>query len=83
VVSFRNRINCLDEVSHPFLRLLVALGGYCTALQGQELIAISGSQARARLKGVERLGFLRRITKYPGGLSGHEIHDSPAEAGFE
>jgi hypothetical protein len=45
--------------------LLVSLGGYCTALQGQELIGRSGSQVRARLRNLERLGFLRRITKYP------------------
>jgi hypothetical protein len=65
VVPFRNRIIGLDEVSEQFLRLLVALGGYCTALQGQGLIARSAKQARARLRGLERLGFLRRITKYP------------------
>ena len=65
MLSFRNRLNCLDEVSERFLRLLAALGGYCTALQGQELIARSDGQARARLKALERLGFLRRITKYP------------------
>jgi hypothetical protein len=55
----------VDEVSEQFLRLLVALGGYCTAAQAQELIGRSGNQARARLKTLERLGFLRRITKYP------------------
>jgi len=64
VVSFRNRSSCLDEVSQQFLRLLVALGGYCTAVQAQELIT-TGPQVRARLKMLERLGFLRRITKYP------------------
>jgi hypothetical protein len=63
-VSFRNRSSCLDEVSQQFLRLLVALGGYCTAVQAQELIT-TGPQVRARLKMLERLGFLRRITKYP------------------
>jgi hypothetical protein len=55
----------VDEVSERFLRLLVALGGYCTAVQGQELMGRSGNQARARVKTLERLGFLRRITKYP------------------
>ena len=64
MVSFRNRSSCLDEVSQQFLRLLVALGGYCTAVQAQELIT-TGPQVRARLKMLERLGFLRRITKYP------------------
>jgi hypothetical protein len=43
---------------------LVYLGGYCTAHQAQELI-LSDSQARARLKMLERLGFLRRVTRYP------------------
>jgi hypothetical protein len=65
VVYFRNRLNCLDELSERFLGLLVALGGYCTALQGQELMGRSGNQARARLKALDRLGFLRRITRYP------------------
>ena len=37
MVSFRNRLICLDEVSQQFLRLLVALGGYCTATQAQQL----------------------------------------------
>ena len=63
MVSFRNRSSCLDEVSQQFLKLLVALGGY-TAVQAQELIT-TGPQVRARLKILERLGFLRRITKYP------------------
>jgi hypothetical protein len=54
----------VDDVSEQFLKLLVALGGYCTASQAQELVA-GVSQVRARLKALERLGFLRRITKYP------------------
>lgn len=65
MVSFGNRSMCLDEVANQFLRLLVALGGYCTALQAQELIGRSGQQVRARLRMLEQLGFLRRITKYP------------------
>ncbi len=64
MVSFRSRSICLDEVSQKLLHLLVALGGYCTALQAQELVA-RGAQVRSRLKMLERLGFLRRITKYP------------------
>jgi hypothetical protein len=64
VVSFRKRSICIDDVSQDFLTTLVYLGGYCTAQQAQELI-ISDSQARARLKMLERLGFLRRVTKYP------------------
>lgn len=64
MVSFRNRSDCLDEVSQQFLRLLVNLGGYCTAHQAQELIA-KGTQVRGRLRLLARLGFVRRITKYP------------------
>lgn len=64
MVSFRNRSDCIDEVSEHFLKTLVNLGGYCTTQQAQELIA-NGIQVRARLKTLERLGFLRRITKYP------------------
>lgn len=58
------RAGSLHEVSKQFLKLLVALGGYCTAVQAQDLIA-RGTQARTRLRTLERLGFLRRITKYP------------------
>ena len=65
MVSFRNQPICLDEVSQQFLRLLVALGGYCTATQAQALFPRSATQVRARLRTLERLGFLRRITKYP------------------
>jgi len=65
VVSFRSRSNCIDEVSQKFLKLLVSLGGYCTATQAQSLFPRSASQVRGRLKMLERLGFLRRITKYP------------------
>src|ERR1700758_1159053 len=64
VVSFRKRSICVDEVSQDFLTRLALLGGYCTAQQAQELIA-SESQVRARLKTLERLGVLRRVTKYP------------------
>jgi hypothetical protein len=63
-VSFRNRSICVDEVSQDFLTRLIYLGGYCTAQQAQELV-VSDSQARTRLKMLERLRFLRRVTKYP------------------
>ena len=65
MVLFRNRSNCLDAVSDDFLKSLVALGGYCTALQAQALFPGSPTQIRGRLRNLERLGFLRRITKYP------------------
>jgi hypothetical protein len=61
----RNRSISLDEISQQFLRLLMAVGGYCTALQAEQLTGRSGTQIRHRLRTLERLGFLRRITKYP------------------
>ena len=64
--SFRSRLLSIDEVSHAFLKLLVALGGYCTAEQTKSLLRLGlGIQARARMRTLERLGFLRRVTKYP------------------
>jgi len=35
--SFRSRLVSIDEVSHAFLKLLVALGGYCTVQQTKSL----------------------------------------------
>ncbi|MFB3917709.1 MAG: hypothetical protein ACE14M_13330 [Terriglobales bacterium] len=56
----------LDELSEYFLRQLVDLGGYCTALQAEALgIAETAKRIRGRLRMLERLGFLRRVTKYP------------------
>jgi hypothetical protein len=64
--SFRSRLLSIDEVSYEFLNLLVALGGYCTAQQTKSLLRPGpGTQARARMRTLERLGFLRRVTKYP------------------
>jgi hypothetical protein len=66
VGSFRNRLALLNEGSKEFLRLLVALGGYCTASQAKDLkIGASGTRVRARLRALERLRFLRRVTAYP------------------
>jgi hypothetical protein len=63
--SFRSRLLSIDEVSHALLKLLVALGGYCTAQQTKSLLRMGlGIQARARMRTLERLGFLRRVTKY-------------------
>jgi len=64
--SFRGRLLSIDEVSHAFLKLLVALGGYCTAQQTKSLLRPGpDTKARARMRTLERLGFLRRVTKYP------------------
>jgi hypothetical protein len=64
--SFRSRLLSIDEVSHLFLKLLVDFGGYCTAQQTKSLLRMGlGIQARERMRTLERLGFLRRVTKYP------------------
>ena len=53
-------------MERSFLKLLVAFGGYCTAQQTKSLLRLGfGIQARARMTTLERLGFLRRVTKYP------------------
>lgn len=64
--SFEKRAALLDELAEYFLRQLVDLGGYCTALQAEALgIAKTAKRVRGRLRMLERLGFLRRVTKYP------------------
>src|SRR5205823_5250691 len=64
--SFAKREALLDEVSQDFLTRLVHLGGYCTALQAEGIgVRESGKRVRARLRMLQRLGFLRRVTKYP------------------
>jgi hypothetical protein len=64
--SFAKREALLDEVSQDFLTRLVHLGGYCTALQAESIgVRESGKRVRARLRILQRLGFLRRVTKYP------------------
>lgn len=64
--SLARRTALLDEMSEYFLRQLVDLGGYCTALQAEALrVADTAKRVRGRLRMLERLGFLRRVTKYP------------------
>ena len=64
--SFAKREALLDEVSQDLLTHLVRLGGYCTALQAEHIgVAQSSKRVRARLRTLQRLGFLRRVTKYP------------------
>jgi|SRR5581483_10696619 len=64
--SFAKREALLDEVSQDLLTRLVHLGGYCTAHQAATIgVTESGKRARARLRTLQRLGFLRRVTKYP------------------
>jgi hypothetical protein len=64
--SLAKRAALLDELSEYFLTQLVHLGGYCTALQAEALgIAETSKRVRGRGRMLERLGFLRRVTKYP------------------
>jgi hypothetical protein len=64
--GFRNRSALLEERSDEFLKLLVALGGYCTASQAKQLgIASSGTRTRGRLRHLEEAGFLRKVSAYP------------------
>ena len=61
---FRSRQLFVDEASHRLLRGLVALGGYYTVQQANSLLSAGpGLPARARLRMLERLGFLRRVSK--------------------
>src|SRR3989442_12168814 len=64
---FRDRIALLDKGSQEFLTVLVALGGYCTVSQAEALKIVKSTRARARLRTLERLGFLRGGAAYPGG----------------
>jgi hypothetical protein len=78
--SFRSRLVSIDEVSHAFLKLLVASGGYCTSQQTKSLRRLGlGIQARARMKTLERLGFLRRVTKYPAVCQATKATTRPVE----
>jgi hypothetical protein len=63
---FQDRLALLDEGLRMFLKTLVHLGGYCTAEQAKRL-GIAGSETRvlARLRSLERTGFLRRVAQYP------------------
>lgn len=60
---FADRVALLDESSREFLARLVALGGYCTVSQARSL-SITRS-TRARLRWLERVGFLRKVAAYP------------------
>jgi len=63
---FDRRLVYIHEGLHRFLRTLTSLGGYCTAQQAKSLqLAGWDRGVRGRLKMLERLGFLRRISKYP------------------
>jgi len=87
--SFAKREALLDEVSHDLLTHLVQLGGYCTAIQAEQIgVAQSGKRVRARLRTLHRLGFLRRVTKvflYLTGLSSkpRQAADGDPQASLE
>lgn len=65
-VWFVPRSLILDDLADSFLRRLVDLGGYCTVKQAKRLgVAVSPTRTRAKLRELERAGFLRRVTRYP------------------
>jgi hypothetical protein len=65
-IKFSERIAFVDDRTDKFLTTLARLGGYCTAEQAQAMgLAASPSHAQARLNGLERAGFLRRVVQYP------------------
>jgi len=65
-IKFSERIASVDDRTDNFLTTLAHLGGYCTAEQAQAMgLAASTSQVQARLNGLERAGFLRRVAPYP------------------
>jgi hypothetical protein len=65
-VWFAPRSVVLDDLADWFLRRLVDLGGYCTVNQARRLgVAASSTRTRAKLREMERAGFLRRVTRYP------------------
>src|SRR5256885_5617732 len=61
---FRDRIAFLDKGSQEFVTVLVAMGGYCTVSQAEALKIVKSTRARARLRALERLGFLRKVAAY-------------------
>lgn len=61
-----DRFSPLDDAAEQFLQTLVWLGGYCTAKQAQRLrVAASTTRVFARLRDLERRGFLLRVAAYP------------------
>lgn len=63
---FSSRLIYMHEDLRKFLRRLTSLGGYCAAQQARSLqLAGWDRGVRGRLRMLERLGFLRRISKYP------------------
>lgn len=65
-IKFSQRIASVDDRTDSFLTSLAHLGGYCTAEQAQAIgLASSISHVQARLNGLERAGFLRRVAPYP------------------
>jgi hypothetical protein len=63
---FNSRLVYIHEDLSNFLRRLTSLGGYCTAQQAKSLqLAGWDRSVRGRLRMLERLGFLRRVSKYP------------------
>jgi hypothetical protein len=63
---FQTRAALLEERIETFLKTLTELGGYCTLEQAKRLeLANSETRVLARLRDLDRAGFLRRVADYP------------------
>lgn len=66
MLRFRSRLALLNARSEEFLNILVQLGGYCTLGQAKRIeLANSDPRVLVRLRGLEQIGFLRKIAGYP------------------
>jgi hypothetical protein len=66
MLRFRSRLALLNARSEEFLNILVQLGGYCTLGQAKRIeLADSDPRVLVRLRGLEQIGFLRKIAGYP------------------
>jgi len=63
---FQSRMALMDEHIESFLQIVTELGGYCTLEQAKALeLANSDTRVLAYLRGLERVGFVRRVADYP------------------
>jgi hypothetical protein len=63
---FQSRTALMDEKTEDFLKIVTELGGYFSLEQAKTLgLANSDTRVLAHLRGLERVGFLRRVADYP------------------
>jgi len=62
---FQSRTALMDEHIESFLKIVTELGGYCTLEQAKALeLAHSHTRVLAYLRGLERVGFVRRVADH-------------------